>query len=122
MSRTRARLAILAAIPLIAAFAASAFTGTAAAVPYTAPGGTYSVTSGQSHITLTIGSNPTHYNIRAKAVCTNGTFYGGWHTSGNTSATCATGGRIAAAYAQYDETHKYQILAWIPGDSLNGSW
>jgi hypothetical protein len=73
--------------------------------------------------TITITANPSGYNVRAWMNCTTGsTHYGGWHTSGTSTAGCGTGGSTGLdAGFQYDKTHQYAANCWIVSAPRTGS-
>jgi hypothetical protein len=73
--------------------------------------------------TVTVTANPSNYNVRAWMNCTTGsTHYGGWHTSGTSTAGCGTGGSTGVtAGFQYDKTHMYSAQCWIVSAPRTGS-
>jgi hypothetical protein len=94
----------------------------------TAPTADYTMSSPCSGsyctVTISIDSNPDAYNIRAWMICvpSNNIHYGGWHTSGTSTAGCGTnGGHGFDAGFQYDKTHQYQVVCWIVGGPRSGS-
>jgi len=109
----------------LALFAAGG--GTAEARVLTKPGVSYGMSNACSGsectITDTIKSNPSAYNVRAWMQCSDGKFhFGGWHTSGTSTAGCGTNGTYGLfAGFQYDETHQYQVDCWTVGAPKTGS-
>jgi hypothetical protein len=73
--------------------------------------------------TVTITSNPSNYSVRAWMNCTQGaTHYGGWHSSGTSTAGCGVGaGSGVTAGFEYDKTHQYVANCWIVSAPRTGS-
>ena len=118
INRTKLLLASLPAIAMLFV------TATAYA---TAPMAKYSMSgSCNSHYCtehITIGSNPSKYNVRSYVVCNNlVTNYSGWAVSGEVSVSCPRGGyHVVYAGFQYDKTHQYGVQCYQLGDSGSGS-
>lgn len=112
------RIALLAAVAvvLLAVLAAA----TAHARVLTKPSASYAMSNACGSgswctETITITGNPSNYQVRAWMNCTTGaTHYGGWHSTGTSTAGCGTGGSTGVtAGFQYDKTHQYSAECWI---------
>lgn len=116
MNRTRARLAILAAVPVLAVGGATAASARPA-IPGTAATVLYSISTNQRTNTITV-VNGNGNRVRARSVCLSGTYYGGWVISGVTAVTCPT--LIASAGFQYNRNNPVTVTCWVPGDPKHG--
>lgn len=123
----RARLAVAVALAVVLVAVLAAATAHASPRTDTKPSAGYAMSNACGSgswctETITIGSNPSAYNVRAWMNCTSGgTHYGGWHTSGTSTAGCGTGGSTGLnAGFEYDKTHQYAASKGIP-DYFSGA-